>query len=121
MRRTLVLISAGSAVVLAVVAWVASPQLAARDMNRSVSVVEEALDHGTAPGAVEGPIQRKVDLNQAGVEELRRLPGITPEIAERIVRNRPYRKLDDLVTRKVLGKKQFARVRELVIVSRPTP
>jgi len=117
MRRTLVLISAGSAVVLAGVAWLAAPQLAARDMNSSVPVVQEAPDQGPA----QGPIRSKVDLNQAGVEELRRLPGITPEIAERIVRNRPYRKLDDLVTRKVLGKKQFARVRELVIVSRVTP
>jgi DNA uptake protein ComE-like DNA-binding protein len=117
MRRTLVLISAGSAVVLAWAAWLAAPQLAARDMDLSVPVVQEA----PAPGPPQGPIQSKVDLNQAGVEELRRLPGITPEIAERIVRNRPYRKLDDLVTRKVLGKKQFARVRELVIVSRVTP
>ncbi len=117
MRRTLVLISAGSAVVLAGVAWLAAPQLAARDMDPSVPVVREGPDQGPA----QGPVQNKVDLNQAGVEELRRLPGITPEIAERIVRNRPYRKLDDLVTRKVLGKKQFARVRELVIVSRGTP
>ena len=95
----------------------AAPQLAARDMDPSAPVAQEAPDQEPAPA----PIQSKVDLNQAGVEELRRLPGITPEIAERIVRNRPYRKLDDLVTRKVLGKKQFARVRELVIVSRVRP
>ena len=121
MRRTLVLISAGSAVVLAGVAWLAAPQLAARDVDPSVPVVQKAPEQGPAHGPKQSPNQAKVDLNQAGVEELRRLPGITPEIAERIVRNRPYRKLDDLVTRKVLGKKQFARVRELVIVSRITP
>ena len=64
--------------------------------------------------------QVKVDLNQAKLEELSRLPGITPILAERIARQRPYRKLDDLVTRKVLGKKQFARIREYVVVSRET-
>jgi|GEM_PF-1036013 len=117
MRRTPVLISVGCAVVLAGVAWLAVTQPAARDTDLSVPVVQPAPDQGPA----QGPIQSKVDLNQAGVEELRRLPGITPEIAERIVKNRPYRKLDDLVTRKVLGKKQFARVRELVVVSRVTP
>jgi DNA uptake protein ComE-like DNA-binding protein len=117
MRRALVLISAGSAVVLAGVAWVAAPQLAARDVDPSVAVIQQAADQGPVPES----IQRKVDLNRAGVEELRRLPGITSEIAERIVKNRPYRKLDDLVTRKVLGKKQFARVRELVVVGRVTP
>ena len=96
-------------------------QLAARDMDRRVAVVEEVADQVPAPGALQGPGQAKVDLNQAGLEELRRLPGITPQIAERIVRNRPYRKLDDLVSRKVLGKKQFARVRELVVINRVTP
>jgi DNA uptake protein ComE-like DNA-binding protein len=117
MRRTPVLISVGSALILAGVAWLAAPQLAARDMEPSVPVIQEAPPDGHPQGSLQG----KVDLNQAGVEELRRLPGITPEMAERIVKNRPYRKLDDLVTRKVLGKKQFARVRELVVVSRATP
>jgi len=117
MQRTFVLISAGSALILAGVAWLAAPQLAARDMDPSAPIVQEVPHEGPAQGVGQG----KVDLNQAGVEELRRLPGITPEIAERIVRNRPYRKLDDLVTRRVLGKKQFARVRELVVVNRVTP
>ena len=117
MRRALVLIGAGCALILAGVAWLAAAQLAVRDTDPPVPVVQEVPQQRPA----QGPFQGKVDLNRAGVEELRRLPGITPEIAERIVRNRPYRKLDDLVTRKVLGKKQFARVRELVVVSRVIP
>ena len=117
MRRALVLIGAGSVLILAGVAWLAAAQLAARDTDPPVPVIQDVPQQG--PG--EGPVKPKVDLNRAGLEELRRLPGITREIAERIVRNRPYRKLDDLVTRKVLGKKQFARVRELVIISRVTP
>jgi len=40
------------------------------------------------------------------------------DVAERIVRHRPYKKLDDLVTRRVLGKKEFARIREQVVVGR---
>jgi competence protein ComEA len=121
MRRALVLIGAGSALILAGVAWLAAAQRAVRDTDPPVPVVQDLPHQGSKQGALQGSVQAKVDLNQAGVEELRRLPGITPEIAERIVRNRPYRKLDDLVTRKVLGKKQFARVRELVVVSRVTP
>jgi len=64
------------------------------------------------------PTVAKLDINSAGIDELVRLPGMTLQLAEQIIRNRPYRKLDDLITRKVLGKKQFARIREFVIVSR---
>jgi len=75
----------------------------------------------TADVSVQAPSQTKVDINQAGLEELTRLPGITSVLAERIAQHRPYRKLDDLVTRRVLGKKQFARIREFVIVHPRNP
>jgi competence protein ComEA len=106
MRRLVVLIGIGAAVVLAGVAWLAAAQLGGTGSPAPAST------------AVQTPMPMKVDLNQAGIQELGRLPGITLALAERIARNRPYRKLDDLVTRKVLGKKQFARIRELVVVNR---
>jgi DNA uptake protein ComE-like DNA-binding protein len=58
----------------------------------------------------------KVDLNRAGREEIVRLPGMTPEVAARIIQKRPYRKLDDLISRKVVGKKQFAEIREYIVI-----
>ncbi len=60
------------------------------------------------------PTTRKTDLNFATVRELSKLPGIGKELAERIVRQRPYRKLDELIARKVLGRKQFARIKERI-------
>jgi hypothetical protein len=112
MRRGAVLIGAGAALLLAGVTWLAAGQL---------GVPEGGLPPPTPP-IVPGPslnsVKEKVDVNRAGPEELGRLPGITPQLAERILKNRPYRNLDDLVMRKVLGKKQFARIRELVIVGR---
>ena len=111
MRRAIVLSIAGGVLVLGGMAWLAAAQLGGKD--------------GSPPGRAAGTFvqahaQVKVDLNQAKLEELSRLPGITLILAERIARQRPYRKLDDLVTRKVLGKKQFARIREYVVVSRET-
>ena len=60
---------------------------------------------------------RKTDLNFATVRELSKLPGIGKELAERIVRQRPYRKLDELIAKKVLGRKQFARIKGRIRVS----
>ena len=60
---------------------------------------------------------RKVDVNTATRDELRDLPGVGEILADKIIRNRPYRKLDDLVSRKVLGRKEMARIKAYVTVS----
>ena len=65
-------------------------------------------------GGVKSP--GRVDLNTAGIEEIARLPGITTQTAERIIGSRPYRNLDDLVTKKVIGRKEFAQIREYVVI-----
>lgn len=59
---------------------------------------------------------RKTDLNSASLRELEKLPGMGTELAERVIRHRPYRKLDELIARKVLGRKQFARIKDRVRV-----
>ncbi|OGB93771.1 MAG: hypothetical protein A2Z31_04960 [candidate division NC10 bacterium RBG_16_65_8] len=58
----------------------------------------------------------RLDVNRANRSELSRLPGMTTESAERMIQHRPYRKLDELISKKVLGKKQFARIREFIVV-----
>ena len=63
---------------------------------------------------------RKIDVNTASIRELQQLPGIGPELAERVVRHRPYHKLDELIARKVLGRKEFARIKERIRVN-PMP
>jgi DNA uptake protein ComE-like DNA-binding protein len=73
---------------------------------------EVAIPVQTAPVKSAG----KTDLNTASVDELSRLPGMNVQIAEKIIGNRPYRKLDELITKKVLGKKEFAQVREYVVI-----
>jgi competence protein ComEA len=113
MRRTVLLISLGGALLLGAVAWLAAEQRTGRQAGPRAAETTDA-----AAGV---NIRSKVDLNQAGLEELTKLPGITPVLAQRIVQHRPYRKLDDLVSRKVLGKKQFARIREFVVVNSRAP
>jgi DNA uptake protein ComE-like DNA-binding protein len=113
MRRTFLLIGTGIALAFAGVVWFAEAQLGGRESDLQAPENTDA--------SVQVAPQTKVDLNRAGLQELTRLPGITRSLAERIARNRPYRKLDDLVTRKVLGKKQFARIREFVVIHPPNP
>jgi len=58
----------------------------------------------------------RVDVNRAERDELSRLPGMTPEAADRIIQKRPYRKLDELISKKAIGKKQFAQIRDYIRV-----
>ena len=59
---------------------------------------------------------QRIDINTATVRELERLPGMGPELAERIIQHRPYKKLDELITKKVLGRKQLARIKDRIRV-----
>jgi DNA uptake protein ComE-like DNA-binding protein len=60
--------------------------------------------------------EHRIDINTASVRALDKLPGIGPELVERIMRHRPYKKLDELITKKVLGRKQFARIKDRIRV-----
>jgi len=59
-----------------------------------------------------------VDLNQATIEELLRLPGLDRELAERIIENRPYRNKLDLISRLVVPEETYVAIKHLVYVPR---
>ena len=71
---------------------------------------------GITPIPTIGTKATRVNVNRADRNELSRLPGMTPEAADRIIQKRPYRKLDELVSKKAIGKKQFAQIRDYISV-----
>ena len=60
----------------------------------------------------------KVHLNYAPAAQLQTLPGITPDLAQKILGARPYKTIDDLA-RAGLTKEQIEAVRPFVIVWSP--
>jgi DNA uptake protein ComE-like DNA-binding protein len=70
-----------------------------------------------ARGVAEG-LKRKgpLDINAASATELQTLPGVTPEVAGRIVEHRPYTSTRDLVHRRILSSAEFDRVKGQIIV-----
>ena len=60
-----------------------------------------------------------VNINTATIAELDTLPGIGPAIAQRIVEFRntqPFTKIEDIMLVKGIGKKKFAKLKELITV-----
>jgi DNA uptake protein ComE-like DNA-binding protein len=72
-----------------------------------------AIARGVAEGLVrKGPL----DINAASASELQRLPGVTPEVAGKIVEHRPYASTRDLVRKRVLSSAEFDRVKGQILV-----
>jgi competence protein ComEA len=56
----------------------------------------------------------KININQATAEELETLPGIGKVTAQKIIKNRPYQTIDELLTKKVISKSTFEKVKDLI-------
>jgi DNA uptake protein ComE-like DNA-binding protein len=76
---------------------------------------EEA--RAAAQGAKEGwerGAHAPVDLNSASQNELLELPGITGAQARKIIRARPYRDKQDLVSRGVLSRSSYEKIQDQI-------
>ena len=60
-----------------------------------------------------------LDLNTASVDDLKMVPGVSEATAKKIVENRPYARADELITKKVLSKTAYDRIKEHVAVTKP--
>lgn len=58
---------------------------------------------------------RLVDINSAPAKQLQTLPGISAEVAARIVARRPYGSKSQLVTRGALDEPTYQSIRHLII------
>jgi competence protein ComEA len=88
-------------------------------LGMAATASAESAPRGRPHAALAGT----VNLNQASEEALELLPGIGPAKAHRIVEWRgkhPFRKIEDVVRVKGIGKKTFARLRPYLAVSGET-
>ena len=58
-----------------------------------------------------------LDLNSATEARLARLPGISADLIEKIVENRPYMTKIDLIGRRIIPDEAYARIKHAVRVS----
>jgi competence protein ComEA len=64
------------------------------------------------------PPAARIDINHASMEDLLKIPGMTPTWAARIVRFRPYRTKADLLEHGVLPGDVYDRIKDSIIAHR---
>jgi competence protein ComEA len=56
-----------------------------------------------------------MDINSATKEQLAQLPGIGPAYSEKIVKGRPYAKKDQLLSKNIVPKATYEKIKDLII------
>jgi DNA uptake protein ComE-like DNA-binding protein len=88
-------------IVLMLLAVLASPSLAHAQAKKGAPAAAAAAE--------------QIDLNTATLDQLKSIKGIGDVYAQKIIDNRPYDKKDQLVSKKVLPKGVYAKIKDQVI------
>jgi competence protein ComEA len=65
------------------------------------------------------PNAATVDINTASAAELKTLPGMTAANAAKVVKARPYRDVNELVSKKIVPQAEFAKIKDRITAGHP--
>lgn len=84
---------------------------AAKDVAHKAEIVKE----GVKQGWNQEPSGR-VNLNSASEADLQSLPGINQEDAQKIINGRPYSNANDLLSKQIVSRNEFAKIQSRITV-----
>lgn len=68
-----------------------------------------------AENKAENKAEDKIDINRASAEELRKIDGIGEARSAAIIKGRPYRSKDELVSKNIIPKAVYDKIKERII------
>jgi len=86
-----------------------SPAQTGAGTKGSKSKTKSADSSGTIPRS------KLIDINSAGKDDLKALPGIGDAYSQKIIDGRPYNRKDDLVRRKIIPQATYDKIKDQII------
>jgi competence protein ComEA len=71
------------------------------------------------PAAALAPKAEMVDINTATPAQLKTLPGMTDASAAKVVQARPFRDVNELVSKKIVSDAEFAKLKDHITAGHP--
>jgi len=77
-------------------------------------------DSPEARGGAGKPMKKQLDINSASDENLKQLTGIGDALSKKIIENRPYKRKDELVSKKVLPRATYEKIKDQIVAKQDT-
>ena len=71
------------------------------------------------PATATAPKSGTVDINTATAAELKALPGMTEADAAKVMHARPFRDVNELVSKKIVPEAEFAKIKDRITAGHP--
>jgi competence protein ComEA len=98
--------------------FTAGAALPAQVWAQSTPAKSEKTDAKPAKGDAKDPADKKhapIDINTATPAELETIPGIGEAYSKKIVENRPYKRKDELVQKKVVPQATYDKIKDHIV------